>query len=85
MRFVMAEIFHDPKTYRTREEENSWLKKDPILKYEKLLKKEGILEKNNIKNIEDDIKHEIDDAVRFAENSKKPENSELFEDVYKLC
>ena len=78
----MGHSINDPKTYRTKEEEKKWLKKDPIKKYEKLLVDENIINKNIIKKIESEVIEEIGSAIKFAKNSKKPEIKELFEDVY---
>ncbi|MCL5985112.1 MAG: thiamine pyrophosphate-dependent dehydrogenase E1 component subunit alpha [Actinobacteria bacterium] len=78
----MGHSINDPKTYRTKEEENYWMKKDPINKFEKMLIEEDILNDNTIREIEDGINTEISAAVEFAKNSKKPGTEELFENIY---
>lgn len=78
----MGHSINDPKTYRSKEEEDYWLKKDPIMRYEKILIKEGILNNKIINKIENEIENQINLAVEFAKNSKKPEIKELFENVY---
>ena len=78
----MGHSIHDPRTYRSKSEEDLWQKKDPILSYEKILKKFGILNNKVISEIEYDISKEIDEAVDFAKSSKKPDQKELFENIY---
>lgn len=78
----MGHSINDPKTYRTKEEENFWIKKDPIERFEKLLIRENIINKSIIENIKQKIKNEINLAIEFAKNSAKPNEQELFEDVY---
>ena len=78
----MGHSINDPKTYRSKEEEDYWQKKDPIMGYEKILIKEGILNNKIINKIENEIENQINLAVEFAKNSKKPEIKELFENVY---
>ena len=78
----MGHSIHDPRSYRARDEEMQWQKKDPILRYEKILKKDGILNNDIIDTIENEIDREISKAVDYARNSKKPEIKELFEHIY---
>lgn len=78
----MGHSINDPKTYRTKKEEIKWLKKDSIKKFEKLLVDENIINKNTINKIESEVIEEINSAIKFAENSKKPGIKELFKDVY---
>jgi pyruvate dehydrogenase E1 component alpha subunit len=72
----------DAKKYRTREEEESWRKKDAIKKYKELLIKEGLLTEERAAQLQQEAKLEIEDAVKFAENSPEPTMDSLLEDVY---
>ena len=56
--------------YRSIDEYNFWLKKDPIETDVKLRKE-----------FKDKISYEINNAIEFAENSPLPSNDELFKDV----
>ncbi|MCL5071648.1 MAG: thiamine pyrophosphate-dependent enzyme, partial [Actinobacteria bacterium] len=78
----MGHSINDPKTYRTKEEEDLWLIKDPIKRYEKILGEESIIDNRIIEEIENGINAEISSAIEFSKNSKKPEMPELFKDVY---
>lgn len=73
---------HDPRIYRTKKEEDSWKKKDPIKKFEKILMAEDILDKGAVARIELEISEEMDSAVDFAKKSPKPRLEELYRGVY---
>jgi len=78
----MGHSIHDPRTYRTEKEEEMWKKKDPIKKLEKILKADKIVDRNIIRKIEEEIIKEINTAIEFARESKKPGSKDLFNDVY---
>jgi TPP-dependent pyruvate/acetoin dehydrogenase alpha subunit len=78
----MGHSIHDPRTYRTEAEEKRWKKKDPILHLENILRSEKAIDDKVIKEINNKIKNEIDDAVDFAKNSKKPEPEDMAKYVY---
>ncbi|MDA8751052.1 thiamine pyrophosphate-dependent dehydrogenase E1 component subunit alpha [Planktomarina temperata] len=62
--------------YRTEEEINFWKTKDPLLKLRPLLDHEAQVK------IDCEIDQEISAAFKFAKNSKYPQKSELFTDVF---
>jgi len=72
----------DPVTYRTDEELQEWLAKDPLPRFETKLLEMGVLTEAKIAEIKSAIQSEVDDAVKFAEESPYPEPGELMEDVY---
>jgi len=72
----------DAQRYRTREEVESWKKKDPIARFQAHLLKEGILSKDEIEQIEKEAHELIADAVAFAESSPGPRVDEIAEGVY---
>ncbi len=78
----MGHSIHDPRSYRTREEEDTWKEKDPLLRYEESLKKDGILNNQIIASFENVIRKQIDEAVDFAKSSKKPGIEELYKHVF---
>ncbi|MEE8388831.1 MAG: pyruvate dehydrogenase (acetyl-transferring) E1 component subunit alpha [Acidiferrobacterales bacterium] len=68
----------DAKTYRTREEEAEWEKRDPIKVYSARLKEAGLVTDADIKAMEKDIDNEIEnDIIKFAEESPEPPVEEL--------
>ena len=60
----------DPGLYRTRDEVNEWKRRDPLAIAAKRLADLGVSE-DELKIIKKDVKEEIADAVRFAEESPK--------------
>ncbi|MCB0520011.1 MAG: pyruvate dehydrogenase (acetyl-transferring) E1 component subunit alpha [Lewinellaceae bacterium] len=72
----------DPGSYRTREELNSYMEKDPIKMIENHILENGIASEEEIEAIKEAIKEEIEDAVQFAEESPFPAADELYTDNY---
>lgn len=73
----------DPANYRTREEvENIKTHHDPILHYKKHILQKKLLTEEQVKEIEDNVKKEIAEAVEFSEKSPEPSADELYTEVY---
>ena len=68
----------DAKGYRTKEEEAEWEKRDPIKIYSRKLIEAGLVTEADIKKMEDEIQHEIEnDIIKFAEESPEPNIADL--------
>ena len=87
--FVVANTYRyyghsrsDPKAYRTREEEKSWRERDAIVAFSGKMQEKNVLTEKEVKNIEEEVIKEIEEAVEFAINSPFPEQEELYTDVY---
>ncbi len=72
----------DPGKYRTREELEEYKRRDPIERVKKTMLLKGFATEEDFQELEQKIKEEIDDAVRFAEESPFPPPEELYTDVY---
>ena len=57
-------------------------KKDPIPRFEKLLLKRRAITPQRLKELEQTVQKEIDDAVAYAESSPLPEGPTALEGVY---
>jgi len=75
----------DPMIYRTREEEEMWKAKDPIPRFEAKLKEMGVLTEAQAREINERIIAQVEEAVRFAEESPWPAPEEVLEDVYAVA
>ncbi|MBW2123615.1 MAG: thiamine pyrophosphate-dependent dehydrogenase E1 component subunit alpha, partial [Deltaproteobacteria bacterium] len=64
--------------YRTREEWESWKQRDPLL----VLMNKGGLTSKEVEGIDREVSREIEEAVRFAEESPEPDLSSALEDIY---
>ena len=62
----------DPAKYRTKDEVESWRKKDPLPRMEKYLMDRKLLTEEQKKELATGITAEIDAAVEFAEQSPFP-------------
>ncbi len=71
----------DPRTYRTKAEEEEWAKSDPIQRLGELLLAEG-KDGAVLEAIEKEVIASIDKAVAFAENSPEPEPSDTLTNVF---
>jgi pyruvate dehydrogenase E1 component, alpha subunit len=72
----------DPQKYRTKEEMEEYKLKDPIETTLQTLKREFNIGDTDITAIEDRVKSEVEAAVKFAEESPFPDDSEVYKDVY---
>jgi len=61
-----------------------WSKKDPVDNYHKFLLKTGVINKDSVKNIRNEISHEIDEGLKeaFAEAMPVPESHHEIKDIY---
>jgi len=72
----------DPAKYRTKEEVEEWLRKDPIKRFKAKLLQTNVLTESEIQQIEKKVFDEIEEAVKFAIESPYPAPEEALEDVY---
>ncbi len=72
----------DPCRYREEKEVNLWKKKCPIQRLREHLINEGILTEEQIIEIENDTKQEIEETEKYAIDSPFPDPEEALQDVY---
>lgn len=72
----------DPAKYRTKDEVKEYKDRDPIKIMELRLLKDKIATEEDIKNIKQEVKAEMDKAIAFAEAAPFPDASELYTDNY---
>ena len=68
--------------YRTPEEINAWKARCPIATFEQRLLQAGVVDGSEIEAIEAEIKANIADAARFAEESPKPDAATAADHLY---
>jgi pyruvate dehydrogenase E1 component alpha subunit len=66
-RVVMHTTADDPKRYRSEEEAQEWMKKDPLVRFQRYLIDRKLLNDTKIEALEGEIKAEIQAAVERAE------------------
>jgi len=72
----------DPQKYRTKEEVASYVERDPIEHVRGVILDNKWMKEDELKAVEKEIKAQVEDAIKFAEESPLPDPSELYEDVY---
>lgn len=72
----------DPAKYRSKEEMEEYKQRDPLeTSLAKLTNEYGVSE-SEIEAINERVKNEVDEAVKFADESPLPPDDELYKDVY---
>jgi TPP-dependent pyruvate/acetoin dehydrogenase alpha subunit len=72
----------DPCVYRTKEEVDRWKQKDPIKKCKAVLLKAKILTEEMDQKVYSDAQKEIEEAIRFMEESPFPDPEDALTGVY---
>ncbi|MDP4285744.1 MAG: pyruvate dehydrogenase (acetyl-transferring) E1 component subunit alpha [Bacteroidota bacterium] len=72
----------DPAKYRSKEEMEEYKLQDPIETTLKKLKDNFGVTDDEIEAIADRVKNEVEEAVKFAEESPYPDDDEILKDVY---
>ncbi len=72
----------DPAKYRSKDEVKEYKDVDPVKVTKTKILEEGMATPDEIKAIEDKIKAEVAEAVKFAEESNFPDGSELYKYNY---
>lgn len=72
----------DACRYRAKEEEKVWLAKDPIFRAKEKLLKMQILTEKKVKEIEEKVKEEIEDAIAYARKSPSPKAEDTLVNVF---
>ena len=67
--------------YRTQEELDRWMKKDPVKLFESLLVKNMVFSRTELEEISGRIQKELDESVVFAKESPFPKPEEMYQDV----
>jgi len=72
----------DPGKYRSPAELEVWKARDPLPNFARRLEEEGIATAEQLKEIQAAALLEVQEAVKFAEESPWPEDGEVFNDIY---
>jgi pyruvate dehydrogenase E1 component alpha subunit len=72
----------DPAKYRTKEEVQKWMERDPIRVLGERIVGLGIATEEKLRHLDDETKAKVQDAVEFAEKAPAPAPETLLEYVY---
>ena len=78
----MGHSMSDPGNYRTREEITKYQERDPIILFKDSLKEAKVLTEKDFEEIQQEAIEATDRALKFADESPLPDESELLTDVY---
>ncbi|HZT32114.1 MAG TPA: thiamine pyrophosphate-dependent dehydrogenase E1 component subunit alpha [Bryobacteraceae bacterium] len=73
---------HDAAEYVPKHLWEEWGRKDPIDRLERLMGERGWADASDLEEWRNEVRREVDEAVRWAENSPFPDPSELLDNVY---
>jgi len=72
----------DPQKYRTKEEVEEYKERDPIEHCRRTLIQNFKMKESEIQLIDERVKEQVEESVRFSEESPWPSDDELLKDVY---
>jgi len=72
----------DPDKYRSAEDKEKFRKADPIVAFEHELEKSGLADEEYFKKVRQEIDAEVQEIIRFADESPDPKPEELYKYVY---
>ena len=78
----MGHSMSDPGNYRTRAEIEKYQERDPIKLFSASLLEEKVVDKKTLDELDRSVREEVEDSLRFADESPLPDPSELYTDVY---
>jgi pyruvate dehydrogenase E1 component alpha subunit len=72
----------DPTRYRTKETENEWEAKDPIVRFRKFLEKKGLWSEEEETKVIEEAKEAIKEAIKLADQAPKQKVTDLIENTF---
>jgi pyruvate dehydrogenase E1 component alpha subunit len=72
----------DPAKYRTKEEVEEYKHRDPIEVVRKTILDKKLATEKDFEAIDHRVNEKVEESVKFAEESKYPDPSEVYKDVY---
>lgn len=78
----MGHSMSDPGKYRTRAEIEKYQERDPLKLFRAKLEENDLLTEDDIKQLEDRVREEVERAVKFADESPEPAPEELMTGIY---
>jgi TPP-dependent pyruvate/acetoin dehydrogenase alpha subunit len=72
----------EPATYRSKEEETEWFKKDPLIIAKDNFKASGLMDDSDFAETEKAVEQELEEAVEYGRKSPFPAPEDALTDVY---
>jgi len=68
--------------YWDKDEFDSWVKRDAIQRLGRIMIDQGVATQSKLDEVAQDVEHELDEAVRFAEESPLPAPEDALNDIF---
>jgi pyruvate dehydrogenase E1 component alpha subunit len=78
----MGHSMSDPGNYRTRAEIEKYQERDPIKLFSASLLEEKLADNQTLEELDRKVREEVEDSLRFADESPLPDPEELYTDIY---
>src|SRR5215203_6970154 len=78
----MGHSMSDPGNYRTRAEIEKYQERDPLKLFSASLREEKIADEKLLNEIDAKCRKQVEESVKFAEESPLPDPAELYTDIY---
>ena len=78
----MGHSMSDPGHYRTRAEIEKYQERDPIKLFSASLLEQNVIDEKGLEATDKEVREEVEDALRFADESPLPDAAELYTDIY---
>jgi len=72
----------DPADYRSEDEVEDWMERDPLPRYVAWLEETEVLDAETLEGIRERVRKEVEEAVEFAEASPRPEPDAFLSKVF---
>jgi pyruvate dehydrogenase E1 component alpha subunit len=72
----------DPDKYRSDEEKERWRHEDPVFRFEKQLEDARIASREDLKKVQAGVEKEVEEIVKFSDESPNPKVQELYRNLY---
>ena len=72
----------DPADYRSDDEVEEWIERDPLPRYVAWLEETGVLDEDGLEEIQERVRQGVEQAIEFAEGSARPEPEAFLSEVY---
>jgi pyruvate dehydrogenase E1 component subunit alpha len=78
----MGHSMSDPGNYRTRAEIEKYQERDPIKLFSATLLEQKFVDDKTLEELDRKVREEVEDSLKFADESPLPDPKELYTDVY---
>ena len=72
----------DPRVYRSDQEVEEWLRRDPIARFRSFLNQQGVLSSRTEEQMEAEIRDQVHAAIEKTDPLGPPSADSMFEDVF---